>query len=262
MQNSEDVRNLLVPIVVAPTPVPVTAPLSPSQDTTSDQVAAFYRPHPIPFVRHSPLPTAGQASVGATSKSVSQTQSGRTAYGQVRNLNQIPSSTVNSGTIAPIAAQISNLTTAYLCSTTASSLGSGGSVTNPKNAIDGDLSTFADIVDSISSPGTAATSLTVSGFPGVRAVTPAVLNVLSSADFTNGVPLLTVAYSLNGGTSFTNIYSVFVNRSLQTDVVNLPLNQNLALVQVKATAQTTNSGGSTSAEIKLYEAWISLAVSS
>jgi len=109
LQNSEDVRNLLAPIVVAPTPMPVIAPLPPTQDTAPDQVAAFYKPHPIPFFRHSPLPAAGQSQMVASGKSVSQTQSGRSIFGVTRNLNQIPLSTTNQGAIPPIQTQINNL---------------------------------------------------------------------------------------------------------------------------------------------------------
>lgn len=55
----------------------VLAALSPGQDTQSDQLAAFYRPYPIPFVRHAPLPASAQSAHGAVAASSSQTLSAR-----------------------------------------------------------------------------------------------------------------------------------------------------------------------------------------
>jgi hypothetical protein len=52
---------------------PMLAPLAPSQDTTSDQIAAFYRPNTLPFVRHSPLPAIGSAQANGAIISISQT---------------------------------------------------------------------------------------------------------------------------------------------------------------------------------------------
>lgn len=46
-------------------PMPIIATLAPSQDTTSDQLAAFYRQPGIPFTRHSPLPVAASAPTNA-----------------------------------------------------------------------------------------------------------------------------------------------------------------------------------------------------
>jgi hypothetical protein len=60
----EDIKDKLVLIESGPTHV--IASLPPSQDTTPDQIAFFHRPSSIPFVRHSPLPAAADASVGAT----------------------------------------------------------------------------------------------------------------------------------------------------------------------------------------------------
>lgn len=90
MPNFEDV---LVRI-----PLPSLAALSPSQDTSPDQIAAFYRPNPIPFIRHSPLPVVAQSASGAVAKSVSQTQSQRTVLGSTLNINQIAKSAVGLGT--------------------------------------------------------------------------------------------------------------------------------------------------------------------
>jgi len=103
MPNS-DVRSQLVPIPVNTNPVPVIAPLAPSQDTTSDQLTSFYRPSSIPFTRHSPLPVQALGANVANSQSISQTQAGRSVFGVTRNLNQIPSSMQGGGTAPNIAA--------------------------------------------------------------------------------------------------------------------------------------------------------------
>jgi hypothetical protein len=150
--------------------------------------------------------------------------------------------------------------TIYLGGATANTIGSGGSITNPQNAIDGNLTTSATVTDTLASPGTAATSLTISGISPLQILTQATLYVRSSVTVSSGTPTATVAYSLNGGTSFTNIYSTSSNRALQTDSVALPIGQNLALVQIKATAQTQNSGGTSSTTVNFYEGWIEVIV--
>src|SRR5258708_668371 len=109
MANTDDIRNKLVPIPANVNPVPVLAPLAPSQDTTSDQLNSFCRSSAIPFVRHSPLPGSALSAFGAAGKSVSQTVSGKEAYSSSANLNQIPFSTRNQGAIPPIVKSISNL---------------------------------------------------------------------------------------------------------------------------------------------------------
>lgn len=77
---------------------PAFAPLAPSQDTTSDQLAFFHQSVPIPFVRHSPLPVPAQSTSGAAGKSIAQTQAQRIVRGTTTNLNQIPVSSLNAGT--------------------------------------------------------------------------------------------------------------------------------------------------------------------
>lgn len=110
MANSENVRDKLVPLPANANAIPVLAPLSPSQDTTSDQLGTFYRPSSIPVVRHSPLPAAALSQHGAASASISQTSAGKQAYGATINLQQIPPSITNQGAIPPIQTQINNLT--------------------------------------------------------------------------------------------------------------------------------------------------------
>lgn len=107
---AENVRDKLVPLPANANAIPVLAPLSPSQDTTSDQLGTFYRPSSIPVVRHSPLPAAALSQHGAASASISQTFAGKQAYGATVNLQQIPPSVSNQGAIPPIQKAIDDLT--------------------------------------------------------------------------------------------------------------------------------------------------------
>lgn len=62
---NSDIREKLVPISVNINPVPIIAPLAPSQDTISDQLTSFYRSTAIPFVRHSPFPASANSAANA-----------------------------------------------------------------------------------------------------------------------------------------------------------------------------------------------------
>src|SRR5215469_8067179 len=73
---------------------PILAPLSPSMDTTSDQLTAFHRGTTIPFVRHSPLPVQAQSASGAAGRSISQTLAQKAIRGANSNLNQIATSMI------------------------------------------------------------------------------------------------------------------------------------------------------------------------
>jgi hypothetical protein len=99
-----DIRSQLIPIPISFNPVPMIAPLAPSQDTISDQLSSFYRPSSIPFTRHSPLPVQAQGANVANSQSISQNQAFRSVFGNTRNINQIPSSQSNQGAAPTLAA--------------------------------------------------------------------------------------------------------------------------------------------------------------
>jgi len=60
-------------------PYPINASLAPSQDTTPDQLMAFYRSSTIPFTRHSPLPASGSPTI--TAVAISQTLASRAVRG-------------------------------------------------------------------------------------------------------------------------------------------------------------------------------------
>jgi hypothetical protein len=132
----------------------------------------------------------------------------------------------------------------------------GGTVTNPTNAIDGNTTTFALLATG--SPTSSSATLTLSGYAGQQLLTPATLNVLSKVVFNE--PTTTTAelrYSLNGGSTWTNIYNITASRPLTNDQVTIPIGQNLGLVQVQAIG-TSSFGVANAVEISLYEAYIVL----
>lgn len=241
---------------------PVIAPLAPSQDTTSDQLAAFYRPTPLPFVRHSPLPVAGQSASGAAGKSVSQTTSIRNIVGAIKNQAQIAPSAINAGIVPTLLASnsstIQNLV--FLCGTTASSTsGADGQILSAANAIDGNLSTFAKLKINTAGSANASAALTLSGVPPISSSGGLTLFVKSAVPTNNitGANIARVSYSFDGGSTYTNFFNLggTTTRGVTTDSVPIPNNMNLALIFVQAFI-FRGSGISQAGELDLYEAWI------
>lgn len=241
---------------------PVIAPLAPSQDTTSDQLAAFYRPTPLPFVRHSPLPIAGQSASGAAGKSVSQTTSIRNIVGSVKNQAQIAPSTINAGVLPTLLlssnSTIQNLV--FLCGTATPASDSFGSVVNPNNAVDGNLNTFSKIAIT-SGSANAGESLTLSGVPAISSSGGLTLYVKSAVP-TNTISGFSaqLAYSFDGGSSYTNFFrfNSALTRPITIDSVPIPNNINLALIRVQAVT-FRGTGLAQTVEIDLYEAYIGTA---
>jgi hypothetical protein len=153
-------------------------------------------------------------------------------------------------------------TSVFLFGASASAGVSGqGSVTGATNAIDGNLTTHATL--QITAAGSAASGATLNlttASPTSAPWSSLTLNILSAVP-TNGVTpganIAKLQYSLDGGNSFTSVYSLGASttRALTTDSISLPLNQNLALVQIQASLQR-NNGFPQAVELDLYEAWV------
>jgi hypothetical protein len=147
---------------------------------------------------------------------------------------------------------------------TVTTVGTGGTVTNPNNAIDGNITTFADIKTNFSTSASQSAKLLITGFPPIQVLTGATLYIRSSGSCAFSGSGTTadaeVDYSLNGGGSLNLVYALNTNGSshaLDTQAISLPIGQNLALVQVEAfTDGSITISGSVTTEIKLYEAWI------
>jgi hypothetical protein len=132
----------------------------------------------------------------------------------------------------------------------------GGSITNDGEANDGNLTTAAQLLTS--TPGTVGSAQVLLSGLGIVAApwTSLTLNIRSAVVSTSASTLATLSYSLNGGSTFTNIYNLTnTTRALATDTITLPINQNLALVQVRAKISKVVSADA-QAELDLYEAWV------
>lgn len=141
-----------------------------------------------------------------------------------------------------------------LCSVATPTVNSPGTVTNPGNAIDGDFTTFATLA--ITTSGLA--QLKVGGIPGYRSgrALSLTLKILSGVTVVGTGYTVTLAYSTNGGGTFTTIYSVSASRVLTLDTVSLPVTTNPGAVQV--VLSVSQLSGTNSANAKLYEAWIEI----
>jgi hypothetical protein len=139
-----------------------------------------------------------------------------------------------------------------------SSTSSGGTVTNPSYAIDGNITTYASISATYSS-GIKIQNLIVENFAPFLATTGTVtLNIRSAGTISGAMSEITLEYSLNGGVTWTTIYDVTgSSRALTTDQISLSTAQNTALVQIRATVTTGGSAGN-SCSIRFYESWITV----
>lgn len=108
MPKFDDVRDKFVPIQLQSSPTPAIAALPPSQDTTPDQLSSFYRPSPIPYVRHSPIPAQGSAAANAAANTAAKTIVDRTitqmvtSYMPGENITFTPSTSGNATAINAI----------------------------------------------------------------------------------------------------------------------------------------------------------------
>ncbi len=137
-------------------------------------------------------------------------------------------------------------------------------IANANHAIDGDLTTFAKLAFTYTAVAEAETSdLILSAGAPSSAPWQSLTLYVASAVPTNGstagsnYATALVRYSLDGGSSYTNIFSVTgpTTRAFTVDSISLPVNQNLALVRVEAN-MTRNSSSIATAELDLYEAYV------
>lgn len=160
-------------------------------------------------------------------------------------------------------AQVGMVNELTMSANTASNQFGTGAIANPQYSIDGDPTTF--VVLTASGNGSANNlDLTIAGPPGIsRAYSSLKLKIDASMPVNNlgvssGGPQ--IVYSIDGGVTF-NLISQFhplpnATVARQSVMINLPLTQNIALVQVRALMGTGAplfgyaSGGS--AEIDLY----------
>ena len=135
---------------------------------------------------------------------------------------------------------------------TSSSSGTG-SVTNPSYAYNGNMAEYTDILANTSS---ATETYILSGFQPSQCLGTLTLFVRSQALAGSGGSA-TLSFSTDGGSTFTNIYSVTTNRALTLDSVTLGYAQNPALLQVKCNVTAGTSGVG---HIELYQAWMTAVI--
>jgi hypothetical protein len=131
----------------------------------------------------------------------------------------------------------------------------GATINNLTNCIDGNLTTFGSIIANNASAAL-STVLVDAASPSSAPWSSLTLFVRSAVPSASGVGVaISIAYSLNGGASFTFIYNVSATRALTVDSIALPTNQNLALLDIEFhVARSAGSGGT--AELDFYEAWV------
>ena len=138
--------------------------------------------------------------------------------------------------------------------TAAVTAGGGLVLTNPGNMVGGNQTDYGTIEASGGNAGT----IILNGISGVApAYSSIVLNITTEVPAVTG-GAVALGYSLNGGATWTNIYTVNPSpgfRALTTDQVTLAVTQPLGAVQIRVTA---SSGTLTLAECYLYAAWLAV----
>lgn len=135
-----------------------------------------------------------------------------------------------------------------------------GVVSNGNNCRDGNLTTFATVQCTDSAPNS-MTTLTLSIFPNPpqppQTLQLSVKSQVLDAGSAAASQVKRLRYSLDGGTTWTNIYNlttVNATRALTTDTVSIALAQQLSSIQVEAfTSMTTTGATGLALKINLYE---------
>lgn len=127
--------------------------------------------------------------------------------------------------------------------------------TNLQNAIDGSFTTFGKVNTNTTSGAANAVWILSAASPTSAPWQSLTLFIRSKCP-TNGTgSTATINYSKDGGASFTTIRTATASTwAIVTDSVSLPVNQNVALVQVEGTLGRLSGTGA--GELDIYEAWI------
>jgi hypothetical protein len=120
---------------------------------------------------------------------------------------------------------------------------SSGLSTNFAAAADGDTSTFVSLPSRVSGVNT----LIFGAFPPFSSNWKSLNLKVKSRVNGNGGTVATLDYSLDGGNSFTNVYSTSANRAITVDTVNV-LGQAIPLIMVRFTARGSNPD--------IFEVWL------
>ena len=136
-------------------------------------------------------------------------------------------------------------------------VGAGNPMSTVKGAYDNDASTYGMAYDSDGMNDPQGSQFIFSESPGKisRGIS---LTLKVSSDVVKsgtGTVIGRVRYSTNGGSTWTNIYSVNANRSRATDSVAIPTATNFSQLRVDVFADWV-SGASTDVQVRAYEIWL------
>jgi len=132
---------------------------------------------------------------------------------------------------------------------------------NLNNCIDGNLTTFGSVKVNTSGSANATSSATTSAASPTSAPWSSLtLNVRSAVPtnaVSSGTNLAGASYSIDGGSTFTTIYSVnaLTTRAVTTDSVSLPTNLNLANLRVLVSV-FRGSASPQAIQLDFYEAYV------
>jgi hypothetical protein len=151
-------------------------------------------------------------------------------------------------------------TSVFLFGTSTATVTGGATNANPKNAIDGDLTTFAKI-NIVSTAATQTASLAIAAASPSSAPWTSLTLYIRSAVPSNTVSTgsTTVAQmQVNVNGSLTTVYTLgySTTRAVTVDSVSLPVNTNLALVTITGSLSKTDATSNKVVEMDIYEVWV------
>jgi hypothetical protein len=162
-----------------------------------------------------------------------------------------------------VGAQFGQITVLSMSIVNPTTTGGGGTIANPENSVDGDLTTFTTLkVTGSTIPTGGSALLTLSGPPGLaQRYQSAVLKVAAAVptnSYTSPSSLGSCVYSLDGGNSSAGAIFSLVGTTAAFAIysVTLPAGQNLSQVQVQFDATVASNAGPGTVEVDVYSAWI------
>lgn len=119
--------------------------------------------------------------------------------------------------------------------------------TNPFNPIDGPYTSVTNTTGIGTSPGLGNADCSWQNFIPQLAFAPATITLYVQSQVTTagaGTPTCILAYSTDGGSTFTNLYSVGAARGLTIDSVSIPASTPMSSIVVKGEVSHTGAAGS------------------
>jgi len=133
-------------------------------------------------------------------------------------------------------------------------------ITDPANCYDGNTASFAAVTSvnpASNGSATMSVSLPMVATYSFQSATLKVKTGVPTASAGGGALAITLRYSLDAGSTWTNIYSISTTRAVTIDSITLnsPLNLARIIVEVESSLTITPTG---SYEVDFYEAWLEI----